>query len=84
MAKIEKTDALIDEIVSELFGLTDDKIEIVEAVVGVIVPRERGCRRVASASESERFSAERSEAALFDPHFCGSGAEGTRTRKRWF
>jgi hypothetical protein len=34
VAKIENTDALIDEIVSELFGLTDDKIEIVEAVVG--------------------------------------------------
>ncbi|SNZ13266.1 hypothetical protein SAMN06269185_2098 [Natronoarchaeum philippinense] len=33
-AKIEKTDELIDEIVYELYGLTDDEIEIVEEAVG--------------------------------------------------
>jgi len=33
-AKIEKTDALIDEIVYELYGLTDEEIEIVEEAVG--------------------------------------------------
>ena len=33
-AKIEETDALIDEIVYELYGLTDEKIEIVEEAVG--------------------------------------------------
>lgn len=33
-AKIERTDALIDEIVYELYGLTDDEIEIVEEAVG--------------------------------------------------
>jgi len=32
--KIEKTDALIDEIVYELYGLTDEEIEIVEEAVG--------------------------------------------------
>jgi len=31
--KIEKTDALIDEIVYELYGLTDEEIEIVEEAV---------------------------------------------------
>nr|WP_240334646.1 hypothetical protein [Halorussus sp. MSC15.2] len=29
-AKIEKTDELIDQIVYELYGLTDEEIEIVE------------------------------------------------------
>ncbi len=33
-AKIESTDALIDEIVYELYGLTDEEVEIVEAAVG--------------------------------------------------
>ncbi|SDG24045.1 hypothetical protein [Halorientalis regularis] len=33
-AKIERTDALIDEIVYELYGLTDEEIEIVEEAVG--------------------------------------------------
>jgi len=33
-AKIEETDALIDEIVYELYGLTDEEIEIVEEAVG--------------------------------------------------
>jgi len=33
-AKIEKTDALIDEIVYELYGLTEEEIEIVEEAVG--------------------------------------------------
>ncbi len=32
--KIEKTDELIDEIVYELYGLTDEEIEIVEEAVG--------------------------------------------------
>ena len=32
-AKIEKTDDLIDEIVYELYGLTDEEIEIVESAV---------------------------------------------------
>jgi type II restriction/modification system DNA methylase subunit YeeA len=32
-AKIEKTDELIDEIVYELYGLTDEEIEIVEEAV---------------------------------------------------
>ena len=32
--KIEETDALIDEIVYELYGLTDEEIEIVEEAVG--------------------------------------------------
>nr|WP_238386909.1 restriction endonuclease [Natrialba swarupiae] len=32
--KIEKTDDLIDEIVYELYGLTDEEIEIVEDAVG--------------------------------------------------
>jgi type II restriction/modification system DNA methylase subunit YeeA len=32
-AKIEQTDALIDEIVYELYGLTDEEIEIVEGAV---------------------------------------------------
>jgi len=32
--KIERTDALIDEIVYELYGLTDEEIEIVEEAVG--------------------------------------------------
>jgi len=31
--KIERTDALIDEIVYDLYGLTDEKIEIVEEAV---------------------------------------------------
>jgi len=31
--KIEKTDALIDEIVYDLYGLTDEEIEIVEDAV---------------------------------------------------
>lgn len=31
--KIEKTDALIDEIVYELYGLTEEEIEIVEEAV---------------------------------------------------
>ena len=31
--KITKTDDLIDEIVSELYGLTDEEIEIVEEAV---------------------------------------------------
>ena len=33
-AKIEKTDRLIDEIVYDLYGLTDEEIEIVEEAVG--------------------------------------------------
>jgi hypothetical protein len=33
-AKIEQTDALIDEIVYESYGLTDEEIEIVEEAVG--------------------------------------------------
>jgi len=33
-AKIESTDELIDEIVYELYGLTDEEIEIVEEAVG--------------------------------------------------
>ncbi|GGI97355.1 hypothetical protein GCM10008995_04110 [Halobellus salinus] len=33
-AKIERTDALIDEIVYELYGLTDEEVEIVEEAVG--------------------------------------------------
>jgi len=33
-AKIERTDDLIDEIVYELYGLTDEEIEIVEGAVG--------------------------------------------------
>ncbi|MWG36154.1 Eco57I restriction-modification methylase domain-containing protein [Halomarina oriensis] len=33
-AKIERTDALIDDIVYELYGLTDEEIEIVEESVG--------------------------------------------------
>ncbi|OLZ41308.1 hypothetical protein A6E15_10050 [Natrinema saccharevitans] len=33
-AKIEKIGALIDEIVYELYGLTDEEIEIVEEAVG--------------------------------------------------
>jgi hypothetical protein len=33
-AKIERTDDLIDEIVYELYGLTDEEIEIVEEAVG--------------------------------------------------
>ena len=32
--KIERTDELIDEIVYELYGLTDEEIEIVENAVG--------------------------------------------------
>lgn len=32
-AKIERTDDLIDEIVYELYGLTDDEIEIAEETV---------------------------------------------------
>jgi len=32
--KIERTDTLIDEIVYELYGLTDEEIEIVEKAVG--------------------------------------------------
>lgn len=32
--KIERTDQLIDEIVYELYGLTDEEIEIVEEAVG--------------------------------------------------
>jgi hypothetical protein len=32
-AKIEETDELIDEIVYELYGLTDEEIEIVEEAV---------------------------------------------------
>lgn len=32
-AKIERTDDLIDEIVYELYGLTDEEIEIVEETV---------------------------------------------------
>ncbi|WP_449289552.1 hypothetical protein [Natronorubrum sediminis] len=32
-AKIEKTDELIDEIVYELYGLTEEEIEIVEEAV---------------------------------------------------
>jgi type II restriction/modification system DNA methylase subunit YeeA len=32
--RIERTDALIDEIVYELYGLTDEEIEIVEEAVG--------------------------------------------------
>ena len=33
-AKIERTDDLIDDIVYELYGLTDEEIEIVESPVG--------------------------------------------------
>lgn len=33
-AKIEKTDALIDEIVYDLYPLTDEEIDIVEEAVG--------------------------------------------------
>ncbi|RLM33156.1 restriction endonuclease [Haloarcula sp. Atlit-120R] len=33
-AKIERTDELIDEIVYELYGLTDEEIEIFEEAVG--------------------------------------------------
>jgi type II restriction/modification system DNA methylase subunit YeeA len=33
-AKINQTDDLIDEIVYELYGLTDEEIEIVEEAVG--------------------------------------------------
>jgi hypothetical protein len=33
-AKIERTDNLIDDIVYELYGLTDEEIEIVESAVG--------------------------------------------------
>ena len=33
-AKIERTDELIDEIVYELYGLTDEEIEIVNKEVG--------------------------------------------------
>ena len=33
-AKVEKTDRLIDEIVYELYGLTEEEIEIVEGAVG--------------------------------------------------
>jgi hypothetical protein len=33
-AKIERTDELIDEVVYELYGLTDEEIEIVEEAVG--------------------------------------------------
>jgi len=33
-AKIARTDRLIDEIVYELYGLTDEEIEIVEDAVG--------------------------------------------------
>ena len=33
-AKIEQTDQLIDEIVYELYGLTEEEIEIVEEAVG--------------------------------------------------
>ena len=32
--KIERTDDLIDDIVYELYGLTDEEIEIVEDAVG--------------------------------------------------
>jgi hypothetical protein len=32
-AKIEQTDALIDEVVYGLYGLTDEEIEIVEQAV---------------------------------------------------
>lgn len=32
--QIERTDALIDELVYELYGLTDEEIEIVEEAVG--------------------------------------------------
>lgn len=32
--KIQKTDRLIDEVVYELFGLTEEEIEIVEDAVG--------------------------------------------------
>ena len=32
--QIERTDELIDEIVYELYGLTDEEIEIVEGAVG--------------------------------------------------
>jgi hypothetical protein len=32
--KIERTDALIDEIVYDLYGLTDEEIAIVEEAVG--------------------------------------------------
>ena len=33
-AKIQRTDNLIDDIVYELYGLTDEEIEIVEEAVG--------------------------------------------------
>lgn len=33
-AKIERTDDLIDDIVYDLYGLTDKEIEIMEDVVG--------------------------------------------------
>lgn len=33
-AKIERTDELIDEIVHELYGLTDEEIEIVAVFAG--------------------------------------------------
>ncbi len=33
-AKIEQTDQLIDEFVYELYGLTEEEIEIVEEAVG--------------------------------------------------
>ncbi|WP_280585071.1 restriction endonuclease [Halorubrum sp. Boch-26] len=33
-AKIEQTDRLIDEIVYELYGVTEDEIEIVEEAIG--------------------------------------------------
>jgi predicted DNA binding protein len=33
-AKIERTDNLIDDIVYELYGLTDEEIEIVKQAVG--------------------------------------------------
>ena len=32
--QIERTDQLIDELVYELYGLTDEEIEIVESAVG--------------------------------------------------
>ena len=32
--RIERTDALIDELVYELYGLTDEEIAIVEEAVG--------------------------------------------------
>jgi hypothetical protein len=33
-AKIERTDELIDEVIYELYGLTDEEIEIVEEAIG--------------------------------------------------